>query len=125
MNVYRFNNMSKLSKLYELRRLSQEFGIEWTEKQECQLETEEEHLIKNEVFPVVSKSIERHSYKLNGSLYSWLITIPAPRSRLASLVNAISSMLLKTWSKLNPTPKLNILRRKKEERKLLPILVLA
>ena len=50
--------MSKLSKLYELRRLSQEFGMEWTEKQERQLETEEEHLIKNEVLPVVTKSIE-------------------------------------------------------------------
>lgn len=50
--------MSKLSKLYELRRLSQEFGMEWTEKQERQLEAEEEHLIKNEVLPVVTKSIE-------------------------------------------------------------------
>ena len=50
--------MSKLSKLYELRRLSQEFGMEWTEKQERQLEAEEEHLIKSEVLPVVSKSIE-------------------------------------------------------------------
>ena len=30
--------MSKLSKLYELRRLSQEFGMEWAEKQERQLE---------------------------------------------------------------------------------------
>ena len=50
--------MSKLSKLYELRRLSQEFGMEWTEKQERQLEVEEEHLIKKEVLPVVSKSIE-------------------------------------------------------------------
>jgi len=50
--------MSKLSKLYELRRLSQEFGMEWTEKQERQLEAEEEHLIKNEVLPVVSKNIE-------------------------------------------------------------------
>ncbi|MDE7441042.1 MAG: hypothetical protein K2M69_02610 [Muribaculaceae bacterium] len=50
--------MSKLSKLYELRRLSQEFGMEWTENQERQLETEEEHLIKNEVLPVVTKSIE-------------------------------------------------------------------
>lgn len=50
--------MSKLSNLYELRRLSQEFGMEWTEKQERQLEAEEEHLIKNEVLPVVSKSIE-------------------------------------------------------------------
>ncbi|MGM9853301.1 MAG: hypothetical protein ACI30N_04960 [Muribaculaceae bacterium] len=50
--------MSKLSKLYELRRLSQEFGMEWTEKQERQLEAEEEHLIKKEVFPVVTKSIE-------------------------------------------------------------------
>ena len=50
--------MSKLSKLYELRRLSQEFGMEWTEKQERQLEAEEEHLIKNEVLPVVIKSIE-------------------------------------------------------------------
>ena len=51
--------MSKLSKLYELRRLSQEFGMEWTEKQERQLEAEEEHLIKNEVLPVVSKNIEQ------------------------------------------------------------------
>lgn len=50
--------MSKLSKLYELRRLSQEFGMEWTEKQERQLEAEEEHLIKNEVLSVVTKSIE-------------------------------------------------------------------
>ena len=50
--------MSKLSKLYELRRLSQEFGMEWTETQERQLEAEEEHLIKNEVLPVVTKSIE-------------------------------------------------------------------
>ena len=50
--------MSKLSKLYELRRLSQKFGMEWTEKQERQLEAEEEHLIKNEVLPVVTKSIE-------------------------------------------------------------------
>lgn len=58
MNVYRQNRMSKLSKLYELRRLSQEFGMEWTEKQEQQLEAEEEHLIKKEVLPVVSKSIE-------------------------------------------------------------------
>lgn len=58
MNVYQHNTMSTLSKLYELRRVSQEFGMEWTEKQERQLETEEEHLIKNEVFPVVSKSIE-------------------------------------------------------------------
>ena len=30
--------MSKLSKLYELRRLSQEFGMELTEKQERQFE---------------------------------------------------------------------------------------
>lgn len=50
--------MSKLSKLYELRRLSQEFGMEWTEKQERQLEAKEEHLIKQEVLPVVSKNIE-------------------------------------------------------------------
>lgn len=50
--------MSKLSKLYELRRLSEEFGMEWTETQERQLETEEERLIKNEVLPVVSRSIE-------------------------------------------------------------------
>lgn len=50
--------MSKLSKLYELRRLSQEFGMEWTEKQETQLASEEERLIKNEVLPVVTKSIE-------------------------------------------------------------------
>ncbi len=50
--------MSKLSKLYELRRLSQEFGMEWTEKQERQLEAEEERLIKNEVLPVVTKNIE-------------------------------------------------------------------
>lgn len=58
MNVYLLDTMSKLSKLYELRRLSQEFGMEWTEKQELQLEAEEERLIKNEVLPVVSKSIE-------------------------------------------------------------------
>lgn len=32
--------------------------MEWTEKQERQLEAEEEHLIKNEVLPVVTKSIE-------------------------------------------------------------------
>ena len=32
--------------------------MEWTEKQERQLEAEEEHLIKNEVLPVVSKNIE-------------------------------------------------------------------
>ena len=117
MNVYRFNNMSKLSKLYELRRLSQEFGIEWTEKQECQLETEEEHLIKNEVFPVVSKSIERHSYKLNGSVYSWLITIPAPRSRLASLVNAISSMLFEDVVEINPDPEVEHTEKKKGGKK--------
>ena len=50
--------MSKLSKLYELRRLSQEFGMEWTEKQERQLEAEEEHLIKNEVLHVFNNRLE-------------------------------------------------------------------
>lgn len=50
--------MSKLSKLYELRRLAQEFGMEWADEQEAQLEAEEERLIKNEVLPVVTKSIE-------------------------------------------------------------------
>lgn len=50
--------MSKLSKLYELRRLSQEFGMEWTETQESQLAAEEENIIKNEILPVVTKNIE-------------------------------------------------------------------
>lgn len=50
--------MSKLSKLYELRRLAEEFGMEWREEQEAQLVAEEERLIKNEVLPVVTKSIE-------------------------------------------------------------------
>lgn len=40
--------MSKLSELYELRRQSQEIGMEWTEKQERQLEAEEEQIIKND-----------------------------------------------------------------------------
>lgn len=50
--------MSKLSKLYELMRLSQEFGMEWTETQESQLAAEEENIIKNEILPVVTKNIE-------------------------------------------------------------------
>lgn len=34
------NTMSQLSELYELRLISQEFGMAWTEKQECQFEVE-------------------------------------------------------------------------------------
>ena len=50
--------MSKLSDLYQLLRLSQKVGIEWTDEQEKKLAEEEERLIKNEVLPVVTKNIE-------------------------------------------------------------------
>lgn len=49
---------SKLAKLYDLRRLSQEFGMEWTEAQEAQLVKEEERIIREEVVPLVKDSIE-------------------------------------------------------------------
>lgn len=83
LNVCRFNTMSKLSKLYELRRLSQEFGMEWTEKQERQLEAEEEHLIKNEVLPVVSKIEERTAWE---SLQKFILGVGVAKVRAIGLI---------------------------------------
>lgn len=51
-----FNIMSKLHELYEIRQISNQFDMKWTEKLERQLEAKEVHLIKNEVLTVVIKA---------------------------------------------------------------------
>ena len=90
--------MSKLSKLYELRRLSQEFGMEWTEKQENQLEAEEERLIKNEVLPVVTKSIEPALSQVERELVLMVDYVPGSPlkvslSRKRNLLDALEDVI--------------------------------
>lgn len=47
-----------LSMLYELRRNAEGVGIQWTEEQERRLLDEEERIIRQEVLPLVTQSIE-------------------------------------------------------------------
>jgi len=117
INVYRFNTMSKLSKLYELRRLSQEFGMEWTEKQERQLEAEEEHLIKNEVLPVVSKSIEPALTQVERELvlvvdYVPGIPLKVSLSRKRNLFEALEDVI-----EIKPDPEVEHTQKKKGGKK--------
>lgn len=109
--------MSKLSKLYELRRLSQEFGMEWTEKQERQLEAEEEHLIKNEVLPVVSKSIEPALLQVERELVLVVDYVPgAPLkvslSRKRNLFDALEDVV-----EIKPDPEVEHTEKKKGGKK--------
>lgn len=117
MNVYRLNTMSKLSKLYELRRLSQEFGMEWTEKQERQLEAEEEHLIKNEVLPVVSKSIEPALSQVERELVLVVDYVPGTPlkvslSRKRNLFDALEDVV-----EIKPDPEVEHTEKKKGGKK--------
>ena len=117
MNVYRINIMSKLSKLYELRRLSQEFGMEWTEKQERQLEAEEEHLIKNEVLPVVSKSIEPALSQVERELVLVVDYVPdtplkVSLSRKRNLFDALEDVV-----EIKPDPEVEHTEKKKGGKK--------
>lgn len=117
MNVYQHNTMSKLSKLYELRRLSQEFGMEWTEKQERQLETEEEHLIKNEVLPVVSKSIEPALSQVERELVLVVDYVPGTPlkvslSRKRNLFDALEDVV-----EIKPDPEVEHTEKKKGGKK--------
>ncbi len=109
--------MSKLSKLYELRRLSQEFGMEWTEKQERQLEAEEEHLIKNEVLPVVSKSIEPALTQVERELvlvvdYVPGIPLKVSLSRKRNLFEALEDVI-----EIKPDPEVEHTQKKKGGKK--------
>lgn len=109
--------MSKLSKLYELRRLSQEFGMEWTEKQERQLEAEEEHLIKNEVLPVVSKSIEPALSQVERELvlvvdYVPGIPLKVSLSRKRNLFDALEDVV-----EIKPDPEVEHTEKKKGSKK--------
>lgn len=109
--------MSKLSKLYELRRLSQEFGMEWTEKQERQLEAEEEHLIKNEVLPVVTKSIEPALSQVERELVLVVDYVPgAPLkvslSRKRNLFDALEGVV-----EIKPDPEVEHTEKKKGGKK--------
>ncbi len=109
--------MSKLSKLYELRRLSQEFGMEWTEKQERQLEAEEERLIKNEVLPVVSKSIEPALSQVERELVLVVDYVPGTPlkvslSRKRNLFNALEDVV-----EIKPDPEVEHTEKKKGGKK--------
>lgn len=109
--------MSKLSKLYELRRLSQEFGMEWTEKQERQLETEEEHLIKKEVLPVVTKSIEPALSQVERELVLVVDYVPGTPlkvslSRKRNLLEALEDVV-----EIKPDPEVEHTEKKKGGKK--------
>lgn len=109
--------MSKLSKLYELRRLSQEFGMEWTDKQERQLEAEEEHLIKNEVLPVVSKSIEPALSQVERELVLVVDYVPGTPlkvslSRKRNLFDALEDVV-----EIKPDPEVKHTEKKKGGKK--------
>ena len=109
--------MSKLSKLYELRRLSQEFGMEWTEKQERQLESEEEHLIKNEVLPVVTKSIEPALSQVERELVLVVDYVPGvplkvSLSRKRNLFDALEGVV-----EIKPDPEVEHTEKKKGGKK--------
>lgn len=109
--------MSKLSKLYELRSLSQEFGMEWTEKQERQLEAEEEHLIKNEVLPVVSKSIEPALSQVERELVLVVDYVPGTPlkvslSRKRNLFDALEDVV-----EIKPDPEVEHTEKKKGGKK--------
>ena len=109
--------MSKLSKLYELRRLSQEFGMEWTEKQERQLEAEEEHLIKNEVLPVVTKSIEPALSQVERELVLVVDYVPGTPlkvslSRKRNLFEALEDVV-----EIKPNPEVEHTEKKKGGKK--------
>lgn len=109
--------MSKLSKLYELRRLSQEFGMEWTEKQERQLEAEEEHLIKNEVLLVVSKSIEPALSQVERELvlvvdYVPGIPLKVSLSRKRNLFDSLEDVV-----EIKPDPEVEHTEKKKGRKK--------
>lgn len=109
--------MSKLSKLYELRRLSQEFGMEWTEKQERQLEAEEEHLIKNEVLPVVTKSIEPALSQVERELVLVVDYVPGvplkvSLSRKRNLFDALEGVV-----EIKPDPEVEHTEKKKGGKK--------
>lgn len=109
--------MSKLSKLYELRRLSQEFGMEWTEKQERQLEAEEEHLIKNEVLPVVTKSIEPALSQVERELVLVVDYVPGTPlkvslSRKRNLLEALEDVV-----EIKPDPEVEHTEKKKGGKK--------
>lgn len=109
--------MSKLSKLYELRRLSQEFGMEWTEKQERQLEAEEEHLIKKEVLPVVTKSIEPALSQVERELVLVVDYVPGTPlkvslSRKRNLLEALEDVV-----EIKPDPEVEHTEKKKGGKK--------
>lgn len=109
--------MSKLSKLYELRRLSQEFGMEWTEKQERQLEAEEEHLIKKEMLPVVTKSIEPALSQVERELVLVVDYVPGTPfkvslSRKRNLLEALEDVV-----EIKPDPEVEYAEKKKGGKK--------
>lgn len=109
--------MSKHSKLYELRRLSQEFGMEWTEKQERQLEAEEEHLIKNEVLPVVTKNIEPSLSQVERELVLVVDYVPGTPlqvslSRKRNLLEALEDVV-----EIKPDPDVEHTEKKKGGKK--------
>ncbi len=109
--------MSKLSKLYELRRLSEEFGMEWTEKQERQLEAEEERLIKNEVLPVVTKSIEPALLQVERELVLVVDYVPGTPlkvslSRKRNLFEALEDVV-----EIKPDPEVEHTEKKKGGKK--------
>lgn len=109
--------MSKLSKLYELRRLSQEFGMEWTETQERQLEAEEEHLIKKEVLPVVTKSIEPALSQVERELVLVVDYVPGTPlkvslSRKRNLLEALEDVV-----EIKPDPEVEHTEKKKGGKK--------
>ena len=91
--------------------------MEWTEKQERQLEAEEEHLIKNEVLPVVTKSIEPALSQVERELVLVVDYVPgAPLkvslSRKRNLFDALEDVV-----EIKPDPEVEHTEKKKGGKK--------
>ena len=91
--------------------------MEWTEKQERQLEAEEEHLIKNEVLPVVSKSIEPALSQVERELVLVVDYVPGTPlkvslSRKRNLFDALEDMV-----EIKPDPEVEHTEKKKGGKK--------
>lgn len=87
--------------------------MEWTEKQERQLEAEEEHLIKNEVLPVVTKSIEPALSQVERELVLVVDYVPGTPlkvslSRKRNLLEALEDVV-----EIKPDPEVEHTEKKK------------
>lgn len=91
--------------------------MEWTEKQERQLEAEEEHLIKNEVLPVVTKSIEPALSQVERELVLVVDYVPGTPlkvslSRKRNLLEALEDVV-----EIKPDPEVEHTEKKKGGKK--------